>query len=432
MLDMTIQKPFLALLVLAVSFPAWACSPPSRYEDSGFDRHEVGRLPKNARGVMFRLSTGAPRPSDFRAESSEDRRPLALRVHAFRDGDWYRLELVHGFRPGARYRFRYLPAHGKFWRHPDRMSVVIDDAAVSTAGRYAIEAAPHAVYRAITVPSSEGSCVVPSPAVLRTFTYAVPPALARYAGALDYDAHLTAGGQAVADWRSTADWRQAPVVYEAGGSSFGLGYSGAFTTRRNAVVAACGRRWKGIRLHGAVRFPEVDEHVYPTAPVDLDFNGNADGQCAPLEALLQTIGPADPEPVLHDLCRIPFSGEKRPLRSITLDEWKRSLEFPYGMSPTCDLVAIGYLWRAGQLGTDRQTLSALGTMVANGLRWSEPRHKDQLLHALPYAIDQLPPSKRAKMAKQLLAPMQPVLVDMLAKPRPARPDDLARLLAAAR
>jgi hypothetical protein len=427
---MTIRKQVLALLVLAVSFPAWGCSPPPRNEYSGFDRHEVGRLPKNARGVMFRLSTGAPKPSDFRVESSEDKRPLTLRVHAFKGGGWYRLEPVGGFQPSAHYRFRYLPAHGKDWRYPDQMSVAIDDAVVSTKGRYAIKAAPQPVYRVVTVPSAEGSCVVPSLAIVQTFTYALPSALARYGDALDYDARLTIGGQGVAEWWSAIDWRPTPVVYEAGAFSFGLGYSRTFTKRRNAVVAACGRRWQGLRLHGAVRFPEVDEHVYRTAPVDL--NANADGQCAPLEALLQTIDPAAPEPVLQDLCRIPFSGEKRPLRSITLDEWKRSLEFPYGMSPTCDLVAIGYLWRTGQLGTDRQTLSALGTILTNGLNWSEPRHKDELLHALTYAIDQLPPSKRIVAAKQLLAPMQPVLVDMLAKPHPMRQDDLARLLAASR
>jgi hypothetical protein len=348
-------------------------------------------------------------------------------VHAFEGGARFRLEPVNGFQPGARYRFRYLPPHGSNWRYPDQMSVMIDNAAAFTKGRYAIEAAPRPMHRVVIVPTSAGSCVEPTPAIVQEFTYAVPPSLAAYRDVLAYEAETSFEAWTVSKAGYADDWSKAPSLYVETGMSLGRGFSQEYTARNNAVIAACGARWPRVRLNAAVRFPEVDEQFYRTGPIEFDLNRNVDGQCSRLEALLQTIGAADPERVLAERCRVPFIRE-RPLRSIDIDEWERSLQFFFGMSPTCNLVALAYLWRTGQFDMQAQTLSRLGTALTQGLGWAEPEHVDEAVHALAYLVDQLPPGTHAQAARQLLTPMQPMLVFLLAQGHPQYPADLVSLL----
>jgi hypothetical protein len=269
--------------------------------------------------------------------------------------------------------------------------------------------------------------VEPAPAIVQEFTYAVPPSLGRYRDALDYEAGTSFEGAAVSKLGYADDWSKAPGLYVEAGMSLGRGFSQEYTARNNAVIAACGARWPRVRLNAAVRFPEVDEQFYRTGPIEFDLNLNVDGQCGRLEALLQTIGAADPERVLGERCRVPFIRD-RPLRSIDIEEWERSLQFFFGMSPTCNLVALAYLWRTGQFDMQAQTLSRLGTALTQGLGSAEPEHVDETVHALAYLVDQLPPSTHAQSARQLLAPMQPMLVYLLAQADLPHPDDLVSLL----
>lgn len=416
-----------ALLAWAASSAALACTPPAQLEAAGFSRHDVGHLPKNARGVIFLPENGVPGPGDFRVDSRQDKRPLTLRVHPLPSRATVRLELSGGFQPGAEYAFRYLPAHGQ-WRHPDAMRVTIDDVTVTTGGRYAIELAPRPAHRVVLVPSSSGSCVEPAPALVQAFHYAVPPALARYRDALDYDTAIDAAStSAVVD-----AWPAAPALYETPAFSLGLGFSARYTLRDNAVIAACGKRWGRVRLRGVVGFPEVDDVLHRAAAVEFDMRSKAKGQCGELEALLQTIGGQAPEPVLREVCGVYIgaasaSGEPA-LRTVGLDQWELNLSLFFHMSPTCNLVALAHLWHTRQLDMSPRTLDRIGTALNSGIHHAKPAERDAAVHALAYLVRQLPVETRRGTARQLLAPAQSALVDAVAAPKTTRLDELAGLI----
>lgn len=370
---------------------------------------------------------GVPGPGDFRVDSRQDKRPLTLRVHPLPSRGMVRLELLEGFQPGAQYAFRYLPAHGR-WRHPDAMRVAIDDAVISTGGRYAIELAPRPAHRVVVVPSGSGSCVEPAPALVQAFSHAVPPALARYRDALDYDTAIDAArAPPVVD-----AWPAAPALYETPAFSLGLGFSHRYTLRDNAVIAACGKRWGRVRLRGAVGFPEVDDVLHRTAAVDFDMRSNAEGQCGELEALLQTIDGQPPEPVLREVCRVyigmAYASGEQALRNIGLDQWELNFSLFFHMSPTCNLVALAHLWQTRQLDMSPSTLNRLGKALNSGIHHARPAERNAAVHALAYLVEQLPNDTRSATARQLLAPVQPALVDAVAAPKTTRLDELAGLI----
>jgi hypothetical protein len=409
-----------------------------RSEASGFARAGIGHLPKNARGVMFYPASRAPRPADFHVTSAEDKRPLSLRVHAFKGAGWVRLEPVHGFQPGARYRFRYLPRHGA-WTYPDEMTVAIDDEVVTSEGDYAIELASAPAYKVVLVPTSSGSCVEPSPAVVQAFTYRIPPSLQRYRDALDYSANIAAVSRAGAPAKPrpfVPSWTETPTLYERENGSLGLGFSKQYTTRDNAVVAACGTRWPRLRLTGAVSFPELDTLDHRTPATEFDINRNIEGRCDPLESLVRTVDWRSPEPSLRELCHANIAGSFAmgglPLRDVDRAEWARELSFFTSMSATCNLVGLTYLWHTGQYSTQPDVVREIGAALATGLRSAEPADRDAAVHALAYLTDHLPREKRSAMSRQLLAPVQAALVQMSSAPHPARPEELAKLIALAR
>ena len=429
MMRMPLVRCCAALLAWAASSAALACTPPAQLEAAGFSRHDVGHLPKNARGVIFLPENGVPGPGDFRVDSRQDKRPLTLRVHPLPSRGTVRLELSGGFQPGAEYAFRYLPAHGQ-WRHPDAMRVTIDDAVVATDGRYAIELAPRPAHRVVLVPSSSGSCVEPAPALVQAFHYAVPPALARYRDALDYDTAIDAASTpAVVD-----TWPAAPALYETPAFSLGLGFSHRYTLRDNAVIAACGKRWGRVRLRGFIGFPEVDDVLHRSAAVDFDMRSEGKGQCGELEALLQTIDGQAPEPVLREVCRVyigmAFASGEQPMRNNGLDQWELNLSLFFHMSPTCNLVALAHLWHTRQLDTSPSTLNRLGKALNSGIHHARPAERDAAVHALAYLVGQLPDDTRQATAQHLLAPAQPALVDALAGRDATRLDEIAHLLTA--
>jgi hypothetical protein len=425
---------FLWILPLLVfSLPVWACSPPPQWEQSGFMRHEAVRLPKNARGLMFLPPSGKLRARDFQVSSADDTRPPRLKIRSFKGRDWVRLELENGFQPGARYRFRYLPAHGR-WAYPDEASVTIGTDTVPTGGRYAIALAPQPVHRTITVMTSSGSCVEPAPAVVQAFTYKLPPALEPYRDVLRYEASIdvaTPGMTAGPDQYLDA-WMKGPTLYDMGTVSLGWGYDDTYNVRNNAVVAPCGKQWPRARLHAAVSFPEVDELVYRAQDADVDLNRNIQGRCGRVETLVQTIGGQPPEPVLRRLCRIYLAGNgDKPLRAVQLDEWVFQLGYlSNSVSPTCNLVALAYLWRSGL--PQPQVLDRIGAALHRGMAGALPTDRDEALHALAYLVDQLPPAQRAMVARRLLGPSRPLLVELQSDPQAARPDELARLAAMSR
>lgn len=426
---MRFLRHFWVVLVVAVSSPGWACSPPPQREESGFVRHRAERLPKNALGVMFQLASGTVQASDFRVSSSQDKRALKLRVRTSEKQGWARLELENGFQPGARYRFRYLPRHGN-WAYPDEVRVAIGADTVTTGGGYAIALAPQALHRMVTAMTGSGSCVEPAPAVVQEFTYTVPPALEPYRELLLYDASMavskpgmTGGPEELPD-----AWRNGPSLYAKGNFSLGWGYDDTYNTRNNAIVAPCGRQWPRARLGGTVRFPEVDELVHRTPDVEVDLNRNIQGRCGRVEALLQTVDRQAPDPVLRRLCRIYLAGGgEKPLRAVEPEEWASQLEyFPNSIAPTCNLVALAYLWHTRP--APPQALDKLGIALRKGLERAEPVDRDEALHALAYLVDQLPPASRSTTARRLLGPSQALLVEALAAPEVDRPEELARLI----
>lgn len=424
----------LALSLCAACAQALACSPPMQREAAGFARAGIGHLPGNARGVMFYPASQRPRPADFQVTSAEDKRPLAVRVHPIKGAGWVRVEPEHGFQPGARYRFRYLPRHGN-WKYPDEMTVAIDAGAVTAEGDYAIELAAAPAYKVVLVPTSSGSCVEPSPAIVQAFTYRIPPALQRYRDVLDYSANAAAVTP-MQPPRILLSWTEAPTVYETETGSLGLGFSKQYTTRDNAVVAACGTRWRRLRLTGAVSFPELDTRVHRTPAAEFDLDRNIEGRCDLLESLLRTVDWRSPEPSLREVCQMYIASSfyigAQPLRGVGREEWARELSYFTRMSATCNLVGLAYLWRTGQYSTQPDMVQEIGAAIATGLQPAGPEDRDAAVHALAYLTDQLPPAKRKEMARRLLAPVQADLVKMAAGPHPARPEELAKLIGLAR
>lgn len=387
---------------------------------------------------MFYPASRAPRPADFRVTSAEDKRPLRVRVQAIDGAVWVRVEPVHGFQPGARYRFRYLPRHRE-WKYPDEMTVAIDDAAVTPAGDYALELAAAPVAQVVLVPTSSGSCVEPGPSLVQSFTYRVPPALLPYRDALAYGASIASSPRAGASAKPPPfllAWEETPVLYETEGDSLGRGYSKRYTMRDNAVVAACGTRWPRMRLTGYVGFPELDPVVHRTPTVEFDLNEHIEGSCDPLDALLRSVDWRAPEPSLRELCHMSapgsFSMAGQPLRTVEPMEWAFHLSIFRQMSATCTLVALAHLWHTEQVDPPPDMVREFGAAIETGWRHATPADRDAAVHALAYLTDQLPPETRAATARQLLAPLRTALEQALADPDPTRPEELAKLLALAR
>lgn len=423
----------LALAALAASPLGHACSPPPIVQEAGFVRAHVERLPKNAKGVMFAPAPGALRASDFRVESKEDGGPLALRIRRIRNSHWVRIEPVEGFRPGARYLFRYLPAHQP-WRHADSHAVAIDDAAAGTAGRYAIEPALHAVNRVLMVPTSAGSCTKPAPVVLHAFSHAVPGGLSPYRHALQYEVHHLS-------FASPGLNRKDPRVEEWGPAS-GPSLRGWMVRSlaqplgpHDAVIAPCGNRWNRVRLRSTVSFPELDDRRHITREVALDLSRGAGGECGELEALLQTMAAGSPEAVLREVCLSSlgpdFTMGKVRLATIPLEDWERSLEFPFvEMAPSCNLAALAHLWRNGAQPPTPAYLDRIAAALERGYVIADAALRQQIVHSLAYLVGQLPDRHRPRVASRLLAPLLPSLVEALSVPHPRRPDELAQLIVA--
>lgn len=417
-----------ALLMVAATLCglAHACSPPPPKETYGFFRHHVQHLPKTARGVMFLAPTRHVRAADFEVTAASDRRPLALRVHVVGPQE-VRLELVKGMQAGASYRFRYLKPHGD-WQFPDQMTVTIDDVHVQVDGKFEITLAQQPKHRVIVAQSSDGSCVAPAVAVVQEFSYAIPASLLRYRDALDYSAAIRAFPQNREQLPFIVEWPLTePVVYVAGGSSLDLGFTDRYSQRQNAVVAVCGTRQPRIQLRGTVWFPELDLRPYPTAPVEFHLNRNVDGPCTELDALIRTVDWRAPEPDLRELCQTGIALFNK-TASADLDHWERSLDFLYGMYPTCNLVALAYLWRTEQFSTTPDTLRRLGKALDVGMGRAKPAQRHAAIYALSYLVDQLPAAKRSAMARHLLAPTQAALVRALVEPEPVRPEHIGKLL----
>jgi hypothetical protein len=428
-----LTKRIFSVVTLLVAVPVAACTPPGPREDSGFVRSKVDHLPKNARGVMFYLAGRQPKVTDVEVTSSQDKRKLTLRINRMNEDDaWVRLEPVQGFLPGARYRFRFVGKHAA-WSNPDEMSVTIDNEDVSTVGDYAITLASRPAHKVIVVPTSSGSCVEPVTAVVQEFTYATPASLQRYRDILTYDAQLLPLPGAPKITSYALEWPlPVPTLYDNGNYSLGRGFSQRYNRRNNAIVAACGPEQGRIKLVGLVGLPEVDLHAHRTPVVELDLNSNVEGRCDALDALVHSVDWRTPEPSLRELCQGSLARSFRdfdgPLRAVEFEAWERALSFSYAMSPTCNLVALGYLWHTGQYDARPETLHLLGTALETGMRRAERAQHDAAVHALVYVIEQFPLAKRRAMAEQLLRPVQPVLVDALAEPSPLRPDELAHLI----
>jgi hypothetical protein len=422
----------IALLLFAFTVPAWACSPPPQREQSGFVRAEVNRLPKNARGVMFYPPSGELRTQDFSVTSEQDKRPLTVRIHRSKDGGWVRLEPVHGFEPNARYLFRYLPAHGN-WIYPDKASVAIDDVVVDMRGGYALELAPRPVHRVIIVPTSSGSCVEPSPAVVQEFTYTIPSSLFPYRDLLDYGANISpiSPGPNSRQALYIESWPDTPALYITGAYSLVAGYSTQYTARNNAVVAACGARQPLLKLDGYIGFPEVEMGGFRTPVTEVDLNQTTGEQCGQLETLVKTVDWKSPERSLRELCKSSLASSflsGGALRAVEIEAWERELSFLYGMSPTCNFLALAHLWHTGQFSTLPDTLRTIGAALKSGLMRARPAEQNAALQALIYLLDQLPPRMRLQMTRQLLSPIQPVLVELLAAPQPPLPAAAASLI----
>jgi hypothetical protein len=427
-----------ALALLATGGAAVACSPPAQADESGFFRHEVTRLPKNALGVMFYTGRNIPSAAAFKVVSTDDKRVLRLHIRQYGDMPWVRLELEGGFQPGARYAFHYVRSHGA-WRYPDKLAVTIDDTAVETAGHYALALAPHAVARVVTVPTGSGSCWEPAAAIAQEFTYAVPTQLAGYRAALMYDIDAST----VTAPAPPELWPRGPELYYHDGYLLGQPYDPEYSAHRNAVVAACGSPVTRGTLQAVVAFPEVDDRRYRTAPVAFDLGGQPGAACRPTDALARTMRERGAERVLRQVCYLQlgtgaFFGSQA-LAARPLEEWERGLDFLHALSPTCNLMGLAYLWETRQFTLDRRMVARLGAALRNGLETAQrmdvaapnPDHPPafhQAVQALDYLVRRLPPEHRDMVAVPLLAPLQPMLVAALAAPVPYQPDQLAALI----
>lgn len=420
-------------LAVAVAVPALACSPAPQYEPSGFPRAEVSRLPKNALGVMF-VGKSVPLASEFRVESAEDKRPHQLRIRTLKGVDWVRVELVHGFQPGARYRFRYLPAHGE-WAWPDQVTVSIDDAKVDTAGSYAIVPAAQPIHRIVHVPGS-AMCVEPLPVVAQEFTYALPASLGAYRETLAYLVERPVVPLKTKDFRrpSMIGWPTGPDIYHTPQTGFGRrGHAKEYTAYRNAVVAPCGNSWSRVRLRAGIAFPELDDKVHRPAPVEINLARPVEGGCGDLEVLLQTMHGRFAEKELNLVCGAHYPGgtdymTDRQFAALTAAQWDLHLTQFNGISATCHMMGLSRAWEVSQRGPDAATAGALGNSMQHAFKRHDPPVRDEALHSLHWLLARLPEAERTRVAPHLLAPLLPVLVATLAEPRPKRPDELARLL----
>lgn len=414
------------VLACMAAVPVWACSPPLRRDVAGFERHDVGTLPRNARGVMFIPVSGKPASRDFVLKSDRDASPMAVRIRSM-GGTAVRVEPVHGFQAGARYTFRYVVPHGN-WFYPDTMTVAIDARTVDTGGKYALVLAPRPVRRVVVIPGSS-ACVEPIPAVVQEFTHTVPAALLPYAASLAYDVQVTgsAGRPGPVPRWGLAE----PAVYSALVQLSGM-ENPVYDTYEDALIAQCGRRMPPIVLRGRVRFPEVDDrdHVTPSRTVEL---ARAATVCDELDALLQTVAQRPFEQALRAVCGSQIAGfsvtGKQSLSALTPGDWAFQLEFFVDtMSPTCNLVGLAYVMHTGQFSTTPAALNSLATALRQGLPIAGPEQRDAALHALSYLVEQLPPATRAATARHLLAPSQALLVKALGEQKPVRPDEITRLI----
>ncbi len=424
---------FVAALALSAASPGQACSPPLVMDDAGFARSHVKRLPTNAKGVIFLPPVSTLRATDFRITSSNDHRPLRLSVRPVKGTSWVRLEPAGGFRPGAVYHFSYLLKHAQ-WRHASEQTVTIDDRVISTAGGYTFEPVTQPINRVASVLTYHGSCVKPAPVVLQEFAHLIPEQLMPYRDALHYDVHppiVVASREENRD-PGVEEWgaRSRPALY--GWLYLGERYRGG---QREAVFAPCGNRWDRVRMRSSIAFPELDDERHLTRETVVDLRRGAGGDCGELEALQQSIQAEAPETVLRDVCRIPFSpganGEPRRLADMRVEDWERALELPIGdMWPTCDLVALGYLWRYVKREPAPAIVDRIGAALQRGFGASNLERREHAVHALVYLLDQLPERYRRSTGFRLLKPLQPSLINELATSRHTRPEELTRLIVA--
>ena len=445
------------LVVVAMPGMALACSPPAPTLDAGFYRDDVTRLPRNARGVMFFLPSAKAAAADFRLTSPDDKRPLALRLHTFRDRGTIRLEPAGGFVPKARYTFEYLPAH-EAWRFPDRMSVTIDETVVDTAGRYAIEPAPRPEVRMIVVPGSP-ACIEPAVAVAQPFSYRVPAGLAPYRTALEYGTavHLPPRRGADQQGPRLRGWPFEPASYHADILWHERGIIAApYTAADDAIVAACDQKPLRAQSHaqshaqlqaqlrGTVAFPEVDDTVHRVAPVRIDLGRNVLGECRPLDALTRTMQVYGAAKALEAVCGRTLAYD--PADADGGDptaRWERSLAFLFDLSPTCTLAALAEAVRTRQYVPDNKATARLGAALAEGVRSSraswrvddasahQPVSSDPVFRQSIDGLDRLVrhlPADLQPRASGMLAPLLPELGAQLAEPMPYRPDLLAALI----
>jgi len=423
----------LASATLAVALPGQACTPPPLSVEAGFARAHVQHLPRNAKGVVFLPLSGIPRASDFRLESVDDGRSVALRIRRIEDTPWVRIEPIGGFEPGVRYLFRYLPAHPR-WRHADAQAVTIDDATVDSAGRYALALAPQTVNRVVTVPAG-ASCTKPIPVVLQEFAYAIPPALQRYQDALHYDVSFLG-----ATTSTLARKDPMAIAWTSGDNPALLSWLSWNTPYprkpRDAVIAPCANQWRRVPMRARISFPELDDRRHLTREVSMDLRRAAAGECGPLEAILQSMQAGSPDTVLRQACRLSlgfgvFGKPGRPA-DIPVEDFERSLEYPITeMTPTCEMIVLAQLWRGAARKPDQAFVNRVGAALQRGFAWVDGEKREQTVHALVYLLDQLPGRFHHGMARRLVRPMLPLLVDELAAARPRRPGELARLIAAA-
>lgn len=421
------------LPVLLAHLPALACTPPSPIDEAGFVRAHVTALPKNARGVMFMPTSRNVRPTDFLLTSGTNQRPIPLTVRRFKDAWWVRIEPAGGFTPGTRYRFRYLPAHGS-WRYPDKVDVTIGSDIVDLSGKYEIELAPRAEPRMITTVTSNGSCTAPVTAIVREFSYELPPSAAHYRDALEYAARLRGPLAHNAGFIDAAQplWSPGPLLY-ARHAAPRLGTDAGYTNANDAVVAPCGHRaWPRTVLRGAVSFPEVDVALHRTAAVNVDLNGAAATQCTPLTSLIGTMERFTPARALRYVCH-PYLGMSYHMGETSLaqrpiEEWELQLSFLFDHSPTCNLVALATLWRDRNVPVDGQTAGRLGDALRQGMASADPAQRRQVIDALHYLAVQLHDGGRTRLTHDLIAPLRSALARELATPHPYRSDQLGYLL----
>lgn len=425
-------RALLAMALLAMPFHAMACSPPPMTSDAGFYRSYATRLPKNAQGVMFFSPAGVPRASQFQLSSDSDKRTLSLRVRSIANSQLVRLEPIGGFKPGARYHFRYRSKHGA-WSYPDTLSVSIDNASVDTVGHYALDLAPRLVQRIVHVPTSQGTCTKPVPVVVQAFSHRVPAALEAYRDVLDYytvSSNVASGRQSQKE-PITVEWNaHSEPVIETQMSFPRIGQA------NDAVIAPCYNRWKRVRLRSAVAFPELDDQVRSIGEVELDLSRAMPGECGELESLIQSLNAGTPDRVMREACGPSLDGRYRfgqlGLADFTIDDWERSLSFAFDMSPTCNLVALSQLWKTAHGSPAPAFVDRIAAALRQGFAGSDAGLRSQTVHGLAYLLLQLPERQRQDVGPRLVGPSLPILVEELGQPRPNRANEVAALIISGR